>query len=80
MENLEAVSTGEPIYWPTDSRKILDVINFCVVKEIHKRYMKAKSSIDLSSDHSPIIFTLCRKLLETNDPVHSVIKEQMKLL
>lgn len=56
--NLIPLSTGEPTYWPTDRRKKPDVIDFCVVKGIAATYLNIVSSLDLSSDHSPIIATL----------------------
>lgn len=56
--NLYPITTNEPTYWPTDRRKIPDIIDFCVVKGISGQLLKAKSCFDLSSDHSPIIITL----------------------
>jgi len=56
--NLQQLSTGEPTYWPTDRRKIPDVIDFCVTKGIARNYLEAKSCLDLSSDHSPVIISL----------------------
>lgn len=48
----KAVSTGEPTYWPIDRRKIPDV-DFCIIQNINKQYLNAKSCLELSSDHSP---------------------------
>ncbi|EFN70473.1 hypothetical protein EAG_13050, partial [Camponotus floridanus] len=48
------ISTGESTYWPTDRRKIPDIIDFCVTRGISSLYFKAESCFDLSSDHSPI--------------------------
>lgn len=62
--NLHSVSTGEPTYWPTDRRKIPDVIDFYITKSISKQYLKAKSCLDLSSDHSPVLLTLSSKVIE----------------
>ena len=54
-ENLAHISTGEPTYWPSDRRKMPDLIDFGVVKRIPTQNLHAESSFDLSSDHSPII-------------------------
>ena len=57
------LSTGEPTYWPTDIAKIPDLLDFCVIKNISLKYMKAESCQDLSSDHSPVIITLSTNIL-----------------
>lgn len=51
------ISTGEPTYWPTDRRKIPDLMDFCVTKGMNGKQLLAESCLDLSSDHSPIIIT-----------------------
>ena len=56
--NLHQVSTGEPTYWPSDPNKYPDVIDFCICKGIPSNLIRAESSLDLSSDHSPIIVSL----------------------
>lgn len=57
--NLGYLSTGQPTYWPTDPRKIPDLLDFCVTKGINNRKNNVESSLDLSSDHSPVIITMC---------------------
>jgi len=59
----------EPTYWPSDRRKIPDVIDFCIVKGISDHYLKAKSCFDLSSDHSPIIVTLNIAIIKKEKPL-----------
>lgn len=66
--NLNQVSTGEPTYWPTDRRKIPDVIDFCITKGISNNYLKAESCLDLSSDHSPVIITYSTQVITKNKP------------
>ena len=56
--NLKHISTGEPTYWPSDINKFPDVIDFCVTKGLPSHSLAAKSSLELSSDHSPIIVSL----------------------
>jgi len=43
-----------PTYWPTDQKKILDIIEFGVIKDIAKIYFSIKISLDLS-DYYPIV-------------------------
>jgi hypothetical protein len=52
------LSTGEPTHWPTDTTKIPDVLDFFVLKGIGQLYTDIKSSLELSSDHTPIILTI----------------------
>ena len=56
--NIAHISTGQPTYWPTDRRKVPDLIDFAVVKRISAHSLRAESSFDLSSDHSPVLITL----------------------
>lgn len=56
--NMNVISSGQPTYWPTDKRKIPDVIDFCVCKGIVNNNISCRSCWDLSSDHSPIIVEL----------------------
>lgn len=55
---LDVISSGEPTHWPTDSQKIPDVIDFGVTKNITRDLVRVEASLDLSSDHSPIIATI----------------------
>lgn len=61
-------STGKPTYWPTDTSKIPDLIDFFVVKGIPTNHIKVEESFDLSSDHSPVILTLSVKLVNNEEP------------
>lgn len=61
--NLQHLSTGHPTYWPTDRKKVPDLIDFCITKGIARNYMKAEPCFDLSSDHSPIIVTIGTKVI-----------------
>ena len=54
-KNYNVASTGEPTYWPSDVNKTPDLIDFAVTYGINPRYITAKSCLDLSSDHSPIL-------------------------
>ena len=54
----EFFSGGMPTYWPTDTGKQPDVIDFFIVRGIPSNYITVESSLDLSSDHTPVILTL----------------------
>ena len=56
--NYEQLSTGQLTYWPTDRNKIPDVLDFFVTKNIAQVYRNLESSLDLSSDHTPVMLTL----------------------
>lgn len=66
--NYHHISTGEPTYWPTDRRKLPDLIDFCVIKGISTNYLEAVSCLDLSSDHSPVIVTLSTQIINNQKP------------
>ena len=52
---LDIVSPGQPTYWPADPKKIPDLIDFAITKNINRNSISTEMSYDLSSDHSPII-------------------------
>lgn len=60
---LEAISTGNPTYWPTDNRKIPDVIDFFVARGISPNYIDVRSCLELSSDHTPIIAHISTRII-----------------
>jgi len=49
------INNIEPTYWPTDGKKIPDLLDFGITKGISKNSSSTESCLDLSSDHSPII-------------------------
>ena len=53
----DLLSPRQPTYWPTDSGKNPDLIDFGVTKNINKEALSSEISYDLSSDHSAIIIT-----------------------
>jgi hypothetical protein len=53
------LSTGTPTYWPTDSNKTPDLLDFFVINGSPEEYMEVEPSYDLSSDHSPVTATVC---------------------
>ena len=58
MANLTHLSTGEPTYWPSDRRKMPDLTDFAVVQLPPMNTLQAETSLDLSSDHSPVVITI----------------------
>lgn len=67
-KNLDYLSSGHPTYWPTDRKKIPDLIDFCVIRGIARTNAQVVDCYDLSSDHSPIIVTLSTQALKTEPP------------
>lgn len=63
IHKLQAISTGEPTIWPTDPRKQPDLIDFFISRGISQLYLKVESSLDGTSDHSPVICTLSTSLI-----------------
>ena len=51
--NFNYLTTYESTYWPTDTNKIPDLLNFFITKNISLRHVQINSSAELSSDHSP---------------------------
>ncbi|VVC36551.1 Endonuclease/exonuclease/phosphatase [Cinara cedri] len=43
---------------PTDSRKIPDLLDFFVIKDISFNYVKAEELVELKSDHNPVLLSL----------------------
>lgn len=63
--NLKHVSSGEPTYWPTDMKKVPDLIDFFITKGINSINISCNSSYGLSSDHSPVVLNLSEEFLQT---------------
>lgn len=51
-------SSGVPTYWPTDTKKTPDLIDFYIGKGISVNYIHVENREDLSSDHSPVLMTI----------------------
>lgn len=66
--NLSHISPGSPTYWPSDKNKLPDVIDFCITKGVPGNYAIAECTLDLSSDHTPIIVTIDKELVELSRP------------
>ena len=71
---LNYLTTYELTYWPTDTNKIPDLLDFFITKNISPRYVKINSSAKLSSDHSPVIVTVSSAIIE--NPPNGLIHNQ----
>lgn len=60
------LSTGQPTYWPTDPRKLPDLLDFFVVNGIPTQNCLLESHYDLTSDHTPVIVNLNSQPINTN--------------
>jgi len=61
-KNYAILTTGTPRYWPADTRKIPDLLDFFIISGLSPSYANTQPSYDLSSDHTPIITTLTTTL------------------
>ena len=57
------LSSGEPTYWPTDPRKIPDLLDFFILKGISLSCSQAEGIHDLTSDHTPVLLSLNAKVI-----------------
>jgi hypothetical protein len=69
QNNLNYMLTGEPTYWPTDLKKIWDLLDFAITKGIFVIYSSIKSNLDMSSDHSPIVITQSNQVIWKKPPM-----------
>jgi hypothetical protein len=65
---LRHLSTGEPTYWPSD--KLLDLVDFCVTKDIPPTSTTATFCLYLSSDHFPAPVSFANYPLPPVTPPH----------
>jgi hypothetical protein len=56
-------TTGKPTYWPTDTNKVLDLIDFFVSKNLSSIFIDVTEEFDLNSDHSPIVLMLSETII-----------------
>lgn len=55
-------STGKPTYWPTDTNKIPDVLDFFITKKVSPNFISVEDNEDFDSDHSAVILNLFGKI------------------
>lgn len=56
--NYDFLSNGVPTYWPTDPRKLPDLLDFFLTSGISRNNCIVESNFDLSSDHTPVITSI----------------------
>ena len=56
--NLQYLSTRQPTFWPSDTNRQPDLLDFCITKGINAQKFEIDSCLELSSDHTPIIVTM----------------------
>lgn len=57
--NYTSLSQDQPTYWPTDLRKIPDILDFFISRGVNCRNTTVNACLDLSSDHTPVLIKLC---------------------
>lgn len=70
----DVISTGKPTYWPTDSNKIPDLIDFFIYKNLPENHIYIEDFSDLHSDHSSIMLTLNSHIKNKTNTIHLVNK------
>ena len=61
-------SSRKPTYWPTDTNKIPDLLDFYITKGISENYLSVENEYGLSSDHSPVLMTLSTTIIRKPSP------------
>jgi hypothetical protein len=74
------VSTVKPTYWPTDSERTADLIDFFVVKNISTNYIKIEEGFDLNSDHLQIYITISDKIITKDQKRVSLTNTQTRII
>jgi hypothetical protein len=52
-----------PTYWPMDLRKIPDLLDLFIIRNISANYVSTEENFDLDSDHTPVILTMSENLI-----------------
>lgn len=66
--NLSHISTGELTYWPSDRKRIADVLDFCIAKQLNINLIKTVSCHYLSSHNSQIKLSIYNKIIDNKKP------------
>jgi hypothetical protein len=59
----EVATARKPTYWPSDTTKRPDLIDFFILQNLPLTHAEASNDHDLSSDHSPVILSLSEKVV-----------------
>lgn len=74
QNKLDVISPIQPTHWPSDPRKIPDVIDFGVTKNLCRSQISSTTCLELSSDHSPVFIELKKTPLISQKQFHAVSK------
>lgn len=55
--------SGTPTYWPTDTNKIPDLLDFYIVKCISSAFVDVKTDVILPSDHSSVMLLISQHVV-----------------
>lgn len=61
--NCEFHSGGGPTYWPTDRRKVPDLIDFFITRGISSNYINTENSTGIASDHTPVVMSISETII-----------------
>jgi len=75
--NFSALSTGSPTYWPSDPRKIPDLMDFFVHSGISSEFLHVSNELcdELNSDHSPILLNF-NTFLQSKANKYSIVNRK----
>lgn len=62
------LSPGSPTFWPSDTSKLPDIIDFFLTKGLPLSHFNAKCTPDLSSDHAPVTLTFAGAPVPSKKP------------
>src|SRR6266576_3363435 len=62
--NCDFATPKKPTYWPSDEGKIPDLIDFYILKNINVTHTHTEIYEDMSSDHVPVVMSLCATVLK----------------
>jgi len=66
--NYDYISNDAPTYWPTDPRKLPDLLDFFVSHGLPRNNRQIHSNYDLSSDRTPVIVSLSTAAIDKTLP------------
>lgn len=73
--NCDYLSSKEPTYWPTDTKKIPDLLDFFIIKGISTNYTKTEGINDLTSDHTPVLLSISASVIKKKKREHLTNKQ-----
>lgn len=62
--NIEIATSRKPTYWPTDSNKLPDLLDFYLLRGMPISHIWVENILDLTSDHVPVLLTLNSSIVQ----------------